>query len=60
MAEPYCSIWRNDNGERGIRVAPTGEAWTWVSPQQARALLKELRMALQRLKDETRRGVQDA
>jgi hypothetical protein len=59
VAEPYCSIWRNNRGELGIRVAPLGDVWTWVSPKQARALLKELEMALKRLKDETRRGVQD-
>jgi len=49
MADPWAAVWTNDEDERGIRVAPRGEAWTWISRRQAKALLVELQAALERI-----------
>ena len=54
MADPWCAVWSNENGEFGLRVAPVGGAWCWVSKKQARKLIAELQDALKRLAAEER------
>lgn len=53
--DPWAAVWFNDAGERGIRVAPRGEAWTWISRQQAKTLVAELQAALERLEKRERK-----